>query len=67
MAFECATERVHSPAGSIHVLWALRTVKGEQLLAEPFGMTRLDFRLRSRQKELLDTFVPEALDHMYIV
>jgi hypothetical protein len=67
MAFERAVQRMKLPAGSIHVFRRSCVVQGEKLPPEPFGVIRLDLRLRSGAKELLDTFVPEALDHPYSV
>ena len=49
------------PAGSVHIFRALGVVQRKELLPESFGMTRLDSCLGPGPKELLDTFVPEAL------
>jgi hypothetical protein len=67
MTFELAVQGMQLPAGSVHVSRRSGIVQGEKLLPEPVAVTRLDLRLRSGAKELLDTFVPEALNHMYSV
>jgi hypothetical protein len=67
MAFERAVQWMKLPAGSVHVFRRSCIIQREKLLPEPFGMARLNLRLRPGAKELLDTFVPEALDHAYSV
>jgi len=61
MAFERAAQGMQLPAGSVHIFRALGVVQRKELLPESFGMTRLDSCLGPGPKELLDTFVPEAL------
>lgn len=38
-------------------------VQREELFAEPLGVSRLNSGFRTHFKELLDTLMPEALDH----
>ena len=52
---------VQPPARSIHVVRGLSVVESKKLLPEPVSMFRLNARLRTSPKELLDAFVPEAL------
>jgi hypothetical protein len=67
MVFERTVQRMKIPAGSIHIFRRSGVVHREKLFPQPFGIVGLDLRLRTRAKELLDTFVPEALDHAYSV
>lgn len=50
---------VKPPTGSVQIFWLDRITKSEQLETQLLRMLRLNSRL----KELLDTAMPEALDH----
>ena len=52
------------PTRGIHVLRLSRIVQSEELFAQSLGMSRLNSGSRSRLKELLDTLMPEALNHI---
>ena len=63
MTGEIAVKLVKSPAGSVHIFGTNRIIKSKQLNTQLLSMLRLNARLRSGLKELLDTTVSEVLDH----
>lgn len=60
---EITMKLVKLPARSVHILGPNRIIKGEQLNTQFLRVLRLDTSLRSCLKELLDTAMPEVLDH----
>ena len=63
MSGEVALKLVKPPTWSVQIFWLDRIIKSEQLETQLLRMPRLNPRLRSGLKELLDTAMPEALDH----
>ena len=56
-------QRVKIPSGAVRVLGIRSYVQDSQLLHQSVGVFRLDTRLASRSKKLLESLVLEALDH----
>lgn len=67
MPLEIAVQRVQRPPWSIHVAGSSGTVQLEQLNRQFGGMGRLNSSFASSSEKLLDSTVPEALDHAYSV
>jgi hypothetical protein len=55
------------PSWRIHVRRRSGVVQRKELISQPTSVLGLNAALRSRPKEPLDTFVPEALYHLYSV
>jgi hypothetical protein len=63
VVFPIAAQGMQPPAGRVHVLLGFGVVQRSQLQAQFVRMLRLNLRFRSGFEELLDTLMPEALDH----
>jgi hypothetical protein len=58
---------VQPPSWCIHIRRPSGVVQRKELISKPTSVLGLNAALRSRPKEPLDTFVPEALYHLYSV
>ncbi len=67
VTLEVAMKRMQPPSGSVHVFRSSGVVEGEKLFPQPFGMTGLNFRLRSASEEQFNSLVAETFDHPYSV
>ena len=66
-SLQFTAQSVTFPARHLHILDTDRLIQNVKLHRKPRCMLRLNPRLRSRLKELLNAFMPEALDHKTIV
>ncbi len=67
MVLQFAAQGMETPAGSVHIFRRACVVECEKLLAQSFGVSRLDFGSRPRQEKPLDSLMTEASDHPYSV
>ena len=66
MMLQITMQRVESPARSVHILFRLRMIQCEELLAKSLCMFRLNAGLGPGREEIPDSLVTEVLDHFRI-
>ena len=64
MLFQVSAQWMQIPAGNSHIRRQPGLVKSRELNIQLARVTRLDSRLASGEKKLLQASVPEALDHV---